>query len=93
MLQQFSPDAILSHRTHKHIWNIEQLPIAGMPIGIYQYDDAIDANAISGAATAHLTASKAEHYGFHTAVAFLSPYNSDRSTIASPIMKVAINAA
>ena len=91
MVQQFSPDAVLGHRTHKHIWDMEILPIANIPVGVYQYNDAIDASGISGAATGHLTASKAEFYGFHTAVAMISPYNSDRATIAAPIMKMAVS--
>lgn len=90
MVQQFSPDAILGHQTHNHIWDIDTLPIANIPIGIYQYDDAIDGSGLGGAATAHLTATKMEAYGFHTAVAFITPYNSDPATIAASIMKVAI---
>ena len=90
LLQQFSRDAILGHATSQHVWDVETLPIANIPIGVYQYDDAIDANAISGAATADMTASKMEAYGFHTAVAFVAPYNSDLTTIESSIMKFAI---
>lgn len=90
MVQQFSPDAILGHSTHNHVWDIETLPIANIPIGVYQYDDAINGATLNGAASAHLTATKMEAYGFHTAVAFITPYNSDPTTNASSIMKGAI---
>lgn len=90
MLQQFAPDCVMANRTHKHLWDIETLPIANLPVGVYQYDDAVNGSALGGAATAHLTATKAEAYGFHTAVAFLTPYNSDPATRPSSIMKVAI---
>jgi hypothetical protein len=90
MVQQFGADAVMGNTTHKHVWGIEQLPMLGMPIGVYQYEDAIDASGVGGAATAHLTASKVEAYGFHTAVAFITPYNSDAANNASAIAKVAI---
>jgi len=90
LLQQFGADNLLNNKTHKHVWDIETLPIAGMQIGVFQYDDAIDGSALGGASTTHLTATKMEAYGFHTAVAFVTPYNSDLANIASPIMKLAI---
>jgi hypothetical protein len=90
MVQQFAPDCVLRHETHKHRWDIETLPILNMPIGTYFYDDAENAASVSGAATAHLTASKVEAYGFHTAIAWIPPYNSDLSTRASAIAKLAI---
>lgn len=90
MLQQFAPDCVMRNRTHKHLWDIEQLPIANMNIGVYQYSDAVDGSALSGAATALLTSTKAEAYAFHTAVATLTTYNSSQGTIAAPIAKVAI---
>lgn len=90
MLQQFAPDCVMANRTHKHLWDIETLPIAEMPIGVYQYDDAVDGSGLGGAATELLTATKAEAYGFHTAIAFMTPYNSLPATRASAIAKVGI---
>lgn len=90
MVQQFSPDAVMGNTTHNHVWDIETLPIANIPIGIYQYDNAIDGSSLGAGSTSHLTATKMEAYGFHTAVAFITPYVSDRAAIASSIMKVAI---
>lgn len=92
MVQRFSPDVILGHRTHKHIWDMEVLPIANLPIGVYQYDDAVDFSG-NNASTSRLTATKMEAYGFHTSVAFITPYNSDPATNPSAIMKVALASA
>lgn len=96
MVQQFSPDCLLGHSTHKHTWDIMTLPIANIPIGIYQYDDAVNANtaadsggSIDGAGSP-MTATKMEAYGFHMAAALIVTYNSDPATIASPIQKFAI---
>lgn len=93
LLQQFAPDCVMRNRTHKHLWDIERLPIADMNVGVYQYDDAVNGSALSGAATALLTSTKAEAYAFHTAIATLTTYNSDRTTIASPIAKLGVLAA
>jgi hypothetical protein len=59
----------------------------------YFYDDAVDGSGLGGAATAHLTATKAQAYGFHMALAWVVAYNSDLATLASPIQKFAITAA
>lgn len=90
MLQQFAPDCVMGNQTHKHLWDIETLPMANLPMGVYQYDDAVNGSALNGAASAHLTATKAEAYAFHTAIAWLVPYNSDAATRPSSVMKVAI---
>ena len=94
MVQQFSPDVILGSKSHKHVWDMEILPVANIPIGVYQYDGAIDGSTagenLGGAATDHLTATKVEAYGFHHAAAFITPYNSSPSTNPSSIAKVVL---
>jgi hypothetical protein len=89
ILSQFLPDNVMRSETHKHRWDIELIPGLNMQMGVYQYDDAVDASALN-ASTTHLTASKMEAYGFHARWAFLTPYNSDAANIASAIGKVAI---
>lgn len=91
-VQQFSPDCVMGHSTHKHNWSIETLPFLGIPIGTYSYDDAVDASSLN-ASTTHLTATKVEAYGFHMRMAFLVAYNSDPATRASSIMKIALASA
>lgn len=93
ILQQFEPDALMGSTTHKHQWGIDNLPMLGIPVGTYFYDDAADLSAIAGAATQHLTRGKVEAYGFAFRLAFVTPYNSDPANNASPIMKVALAAA
>lgn len=90
IIQQFGPDNVMRNRTNKHTWDIENIPMLGLSMGTYNYEDAVDGSALSGAATALLTATKAEAYGFHCRLAFIVPYNSSPSTIASSIAKIAI---
>lgn len=92
MVPQYAPDCILGHSTQdgKYQWGIETLPIANLPMGVYTYQDAVDGSSIGGAATAQLTATKVEAYGFHVRYAFITPYNSAPATIASAIGKLAV---
>lgn len=71
-------------------WGIDTLPMLDFPIGTYFYESKGDFSGIAGAATADLTRARKEHYGFAVDVAFLTPYNSDPTTIAMPIMQYAI---
>lgn len=90
MLQQFHPDCLMDNESHNHKWSIDTLPIANIPIGMQFYDGAVDGSALGGAATAHLTSTLSEAYAFHTAIAWLTPYNSLPGTNPSSIMKLAI---
>ena len=71
-------------------WGIDTLPMLNFPVGTYFYESKGDFSAIAGAATADMTRARKEHYGFAVDVAVLTPYNSDPTTIASPIMQFAI---
>lgn len=71
-------------------WGIDTLPMLNFPIGTYFYESKGDFNTIGGVATADLTRARKEHYGFAVDIAFLTPYNSDPTTIANPIMKATI---
>lgn len=84
-------DAMMNTRSRDgHEWGVENLPLIGIPVGTYFYDTVEDANAIAGAATADLTRTVVEHYGFSVDIAFVVAYNSDPTTLASPIMKMEI---
>lgn len=90
ILDQFAPDCLMGHSTRDgHIWGIETIPILGSRMGTYFYDGAANISG-GGAHVAHLTATKAEHYGFHVAKAFLHAYSSDLASIASPTLKFAV---
>lgn len=74
-----------------HEWGIATLPLLNIPCGTYFYDSVGDYSAIAGGATADMTRTRKEHYGFAVDVAFLTPHNSDVTTLASPIIKFNIS--
>lgn len=87
MLTRFERDCLLGTVSGDgHEWGIATLPLLNMPVGTYFYDSVGDYNVIAGAATADMTRTRKEHYGFAVDVAFLTAYNSSPSTLASPIL-------
>lgn len=87
MLTRFERDCLLGTVSGDgHEWGIATLPLLNMPVGTYFYDSVGDYNVIAGAATADMTRTRKEHYGFAVDVAFLTAYNSAPSTLASPIL-------
>ena len=91
ILEQFAPDCLLGHGSSDgHEWGVATLPLSGIRMGTYTYSGAIDGSGINGAASAHLTATLVEAYGFHKRVAVVTPYNSDIATRPSAIAKMAI---
>lgn len=87
MLTRFERDCLLGTISGDgHEWGIATLPLLNMPVGTYFYDSVGDYNAIAGAATADMTRTRKEHYGFAVDVAFLTAYNSDEATLPSPIL-------
>jgi hypothetical protein len=88
LLEQFAPDCLLSHSTGDgHEWDVVTLPTSGIRMGSYTYDGAINGATINGDASAHLTATLVQSYGFHKRVAVITPYNSDDTTYPSAIAK------
>lgn len=87
MLTRFERDCLLGTVSGDgHEWGIATLPLLNMPVGTYFYDSVGDYNTIAGAATADMTRTRKEHYGFAVDVVFLTAYNSAPSTLASPIL-------
>lgn len=87
MLTRFERDCLLGTVSGDgHEWGIATLPLLNMPVGTYFYDSVGDYNDTAGAATADMTRTRKEHYGFAVDVAFLTAYNSAPSTLASPIL-------
>lgn len=87
LLTRFERDCLLGTVSGDgHEWGIATLPILNMPVGTYFYDSVGDYSTIAGAATADMTRTRKEHYGFAVDVAFLIAYNSSPSTSASPIL-------
>lgn len=73
-----------------HEWDIDTLPLLNIPVGTYYYESVGDFNAIAGAASADMTRSWKQHYGFSVDVAMVTAYNSSIGSKAQPIMKFAI---
>lgn len=87
MLTRFERDSVLGTRSGDgHEWGIATLPVLNMPVGTYFYDSVGDYNTIAGAATADMTRTRKEHYGFAVDVCFVTAYNSDNTKYASPII-------
>lgn len=87
MLQRFERDCLLGTVSGDgHEWGIATLPLLGLPVGTYFYDSVGNYSGIAGAATADMVRTRKEHYGFAVDIAFVTPYNSDPSTLASPIL-------
>lgn len=87
MLTRFERDCLLGTVSGDgHEWGIATLPLLNMPVGTYFYDSVGDFSAIAGAATADMKRTRKEHYGFAVDVAFITAYNSDQTTLPSPIL-------
>lgn len=87
MLTRFERDCLLGTVSGDgHEWDIATLPLLNMPVGTYFYDSVGDYSTIAGTATADMTRTRKEHYGFAVDVAFLTAHNSAPNTLASPIL-------
>lgn len=87
VLTRFERDCLLGTVSGDgHEWGIATLPILGIPVGTYFYDSVGDYHTIAGEATADMTRTRKEHYGFAVDIAFVTAYNSDPETLPSPIV-------
>lgn len=92
MLTRFERDCLLGTKSADgHEWGIATLPLLNMPVGTYFYDSVGDYSGIAGAATADMTRTRKEHYGFAVDVAFLTAYNSDSESLPSPIIGFSVS--
>ena len=91
LLFRFERECVLGTRSRTgHEWEIENLPMLNIPVGTYYYESIGDFKAIAGDASADMTRNLKQHYGFAVDIAVVTAYNSDSSTIASPIIKFQI---
>ncbi len=91
LLFRFEREALLGTKARTgHEWGIENLPLLNIPCGTYYYESVSDVSGIAGAATADLTRGLKQHYGFAVDVAVITPYNSDPSKNASPIIQLQV---
>lgn len=91
LLFRFERECILGTRSRTgHEWGIENLPMLNIPVGTYYYESVGDYHAMAGEATADMTRTMKQHYGFAVDVAVLTAYNSNPEELASPIIKFQI---
>ena len=90
LLTRFERDCLLGTVSGDgHEWGIATLPLLNIPCGTYFYDSVGNYSTTAGAATADMTRTRKEHYGFAVDIAFLTAYNSVPSgagALASPIL-------
>lgn len=88
LLTRFDRESLAETKTNiGYEWSKELLPMLNLEVGVMYYEGVGDYSAIAGAASADMTASFKQHFGFSIDVAFISAYNSNRAAIASPILK------
>lgn len=91
LLSRVEPDAMMRNKTRDgYEWDTVMLPGLNIEFGSYSYETAVDASSVGAHAT-HLTRTKMQAFDFAVDLAFLVPYNSDQSTIPSPIIKFDFN--
>lgn len=91
ILFRYDRDAAMGTTTKVgHEWGIVTMPYIGIPVGLHYYESVGDFSGIAGDATADLTCTKKEYYGFSVDVAFIVAYNSAISTKANPIIAAVI---
>lgn len=87
MLTRFERDCLLGTVSGDgHEWGIATLPLLNLPVGTYFYDSVGNYSGIAGAATADMTRTRKEHYGFAVDIAFVTPYASAPTTEPGPIL-------
>lgn len=94
VLPRFSRDEIAGSTMQDGTqWGISTLPELNIPVGTLYQEFKGDYNAIAGAATADMTATWKQGFSFAVDVAYITPYNSDLTTIANPILKATVQDA
>ena len=92
VLTRVDREALRRTRANFHEWDVVRLPYIDLPVGSHYYTAVGDQSQIAGDATADLTCAVKEYFGFSLDVAFLVAYNSNPTTVASPIIKAEIAA-
>ena len=93
VVTRVEPDSLSNTRlADGHEWGTVQVPGLDLTFGTYYYEKAVDASGLH-AGTTGLTRTYEQAFDFAIDIAFLTPYNSDAATIATPIIKFDIATA
>lgn len=87
VLTKVDRESLLGTTTPLHQWEVVNLPLLDLPVGVHTYKDVGDQSATVGNATKDLTCGVKEFYGISLDVCFVVAYNSAPATIANPIIK------
>jgi hypothetical protein len=68
-------------------WGTSVIPMLNVPCGTMYYESDVDGHSIGGAATADMTATHKQHFGFSVDVALVTSYCSNAATLARPIIE------
>lgn len=84
------PDARAKSRTgNGKVWGEAPLPLVGLNVGTYYYDDCADKSGLH-AGTAHLSRTRVEGFEWSTDICFVNTYNSNAAARYNPIVKAEI---
>lgn len=87
LLYRFEREALLGTRSRTgHEWGLDTLIGLDIPVSTYYYEGVADYSANFGAATADNTRAHKRFYGFSVDVCYVTNYNSDPTTIPTPII-------
>ena len=91
ILFRHEPEALLRNRYRTgHEWGMDRLMGLDIPVSTYYYEAVGDYSADHAAASAHNTRAGKRFYGFSVDMCYVTPHNSDRTTIPSPILGVQV---
>jgi hypothetical protein len=93
LLWRVDRESLVNRMTNiSYQWTTGRLPMLDIPIGIMEYESVGDYSGIAGNASADMSASYKQHYGFSVDVALVCAYNSLGTERATPIIEFGIEA-
>lgn len=92
VLTRVDREALRRTRANFHEWDVVRLPYIDLPVGSHYYTSVGDNSQVAGDASADMTCTVKEYFGFSVDVAFIVAYNNDPSNVANPIIKAEIAA-
>lgn len=92
VLTRVDREALNRTRANDHEWDVVRLPFIDLPVGSHYYTSVGDNSQIAGDASADMTCSVKEYFGFSVDIAFIVAYNSAAASVANPIIKLEIAA-
>ena len=87
LLYRFEREALFGTRSRTgHEWGLDTIIGLDIPVSTYYYEGVADQSGLFGAATADLDRGWKQYFGFSVDVCYVTNYNSDPTTIPTPII-------